>query len=188
MKIDKRKTGAGLVGFGTAIWIQSQCFGGSGSSILGWLPIWIRIQGFDDQNCKKNLQLKQNLIFFEIKNCNLLIPRSHTKVFQAPGEAFSSQKRTSGTSKHDISYVFYFCGTFWSTDLIESGSGSETLIYTYQLTEKHTENIIRRIGTWTGLDSRTIKKGRRRCKYLFNFSKSVTYLQRPNWSASGIWI
>ncbi len=23
--------------------------------------------------------------------------------------------------------------------------------------------------------------------YLFNFSKSVTYLQRPNWSASGIW-
>ncbi len=44
-----------------------QCFGSrfneSGSSILGWIPIWIRIKGFDDQNLEKN-SWKKDLVFF----------------------------------------------------------------------------------------------------------------------------
>jgi hypothetical protein len=50
---------------------------GSGSSILCWILVRIRfrIQGFDDQNLTKNLQMKKNLIIFLVKNWNLLISR-----------------------------------------------------------------------------------------------------------------
>jgi hypothetical protein len=34
---------------------------------LGWIPIWIRIQGFDDQKFEKNLQLKKKSFFFYLK-------------------------------------------------------------------------------------------------------------------------
>jgi hypothetical protein len=57
-----------------------QCFGSglidSGSSILGWIPIRIRIriEGFDDQKLRKNIKQK-NLKFFWSKKWNLLIPR-----------------------------------------------------------------------------------------------------------------
>jgi hypothetical protein len=42
-------------------------------------------------------------------------------------EALSSQKRTSSTLKHKISFFFFFfCGTFLpSTELIESGSNPD---------------------------------------------------------------
>jgi hypothetical protein len=47
---------------------------------------------------------------------------------QVTKEAFSSQKRTSSTSKHEIFYFFcYFCGSFCgsgSTDSIEKGSAT----------------------------------------------------------------
>ncbi len=45
---------------------------GSGSSILGWIPI--RIQGFNDQKLKKNYSWKK-ITFFWNKNHNLPIPR-----------------------------------------------------------------------------------------------------------------
>jgi hypothetical protein len=52
------------------------------------------------------------LKFVLIKNYNLPLPRPKTDV-QVTKEAFSSQKRTSGTSKHDISQIFStFVGHF----------------------------------------------------------------------------
>jgi hypothetical protein len=79
---------------------------------------------------------KKNKIFL-IKNCNL--PSLCLKNVQATEEAFSPQKRTSSTSKYEISLKFFFSfmGHFCplrsesgsgfrigygSTDLIESGS------------------------------------------------------------------
>jgi hypothetical protein len=64
---------------------------------------------------------------------------------QATGEAFSPQKRTSNTIKHEISKIFAILRVFLalldpepdsesgSTDLIESGSGSETLLFFFYL-------------------------------------------------------
>ncbi len=44
---------------------------------------------------------------------NLLIrPQASKKDAQATGEAFSPQKRTFNTSKHEISSLFYLCGSF----------------------------------------------------------------------------
>jgi len=62
-----------------------QCFesefieSGSGSSILGWILIRIRIQSGSRVSMTKNLkklQLKKKFDIFFLKNCNLLIPRS----------------------------------------------------------------------------------------------------------------
>jgi hypothetical protein len=85
---------------------------------------------------------------FLIKNCNLLIPAS-VKAVHATGEAFSSQKRTSLQTLNFFTvfcFVCHFCPhgsglaltkririqpTRNNVDLCRSGSGSETLIFTY---------------------------------------------------------
>jgi hypothetical protein len=87
----------------------------------------------------EKLQLKKNFIFFYQK-LQFTYPLASIKDVQATGEAFSPQKRTSSTSKHEISFL-YFSGNFYppgcgsgsqirirtrSTGLIESGSWSET--------------------------------------------------------------
>jgi hypothetical protein len=76
---ESSKQGCGSV----FIWYGS----GSGSSILGWIPIRIRIQsgakGFDDQIFKKVLQLKK-ITFYLIKNYNLPIPRPPSKLQKKP--------------------------------------------------------------------------------------------------------
>ncbi len=69
---------------------------GSGSGILGWIPIQIRIPGFDDQKLKNSWNLQASI-----------------KDVQVTKEAFSSQKRTSISSKHEISQFFStFVGNF----------------------------------------------------------------------------
>jgi hypothetical protein len=68
------------------------------------------------KNWKKLQMIK---IFFVIKSFNLLIhrpPKRTNIVAQAAGEAFSPQKRTSSTSKHELSLLFfYICGSFLPT-------------------------------------------------------------------------
>ncbi len=69
----------------------------------------------------KNLQL--------IKKCTIqYLPQASIKDVLATREAFSPQKRTSSTSKHEI-FIFSICvGHFCSprsTDLIESGSNPD---------------------------------------------------------------
>jgi hypothetical protein len=55
----------------------------------------------------KKFTAKKNLIFFWSKNATYLFQASIMDV-QASGEAFSPQKRTSSTSKHEISSLFPF--------------------------------------------------------------------------------
>jgi hypothetical protein len=64
---------------------------GSGSSILGW----IHRSGFSPD---------PGFWWPKIENFTA------KKKFQTTEEAFSPQKRTSSTSKQEISYFFYFCG------------------------------------------------------------------------------
>jgi hypothetical protein len=58
-------------------------------------PDPIRNQGFDDQKLKKKIQLKFFFIFLKSK--------LQFKGVLATGENFSHQKRTSSTSKNEIS-------------------------------------------------------------------------------------
>jgi hypothetical protein len=83
------------------------------------------------KNLKKITAEKKNLIFFLIKNCNLPVPS--IKYVQVTEEAFSSQKRPSNTSKHELLQIFStFVGHFCppgsgsgSTGPIESGSNPD---------------------------------------------------------------
>ncbi len=99
----------------------------SGSSISGWIPIRIRFQGSNDQKLENIYSWKKDKIFFDQK-LQFTNPYASIKDVQATGEAFSPQKRTSSTSKHEISKLFFvghFCGPGCgsrSTELIESGS------------------------------------------------------------------
>jgi hypothetical protein len=72
---------------------------GSGSSTLGWIPI--RIQGFNDQIYirRKKLQLKNKNLDQKLQ---FTYPYASMKNVQVTEEAFSSQKRPSNTSKHEI--------------------------------------------------------------------------------------
>ncbi len=81
------------------IWYWS----GFESSILGWIPIWIRIQGFDDPKIKKIYNWKKNL---GIKNYNLPIPSSPYRT-PKPRKKPSAFKR-----EHPALQKFFFCGTF----------------------------------------------------------------------------
>jgi hypothetical protein len=117
---------------------------GSGSSISCWIPIRIQIRiriqiqsgsrGFDDQKLKKIYSWKK-LHWSYIKNYNLPIPRPH-KGRPRYKRSLQLSKRTSSTSKHEISSIFfYFCGSFlpsWIRIQLGSGSGSETLIKSTQ--------------------------------------------------------
>ncbi len=84
--------------------LQKSVWSGSGSSISGWIPIWI--QGFHDRKFKKNLHLKKNHIFL-IKKCNLFIPRPpKRRIFQPSKENiwhFQNMKFLN---------FFYFCGSY----------------------------------------------------------------------------
>ncbi len=75
---------------------------GSGSSILGWIPIQIRIQSgsraFMTKNWKK-LQLKKKL---GDQKLQFTYPWASIKNVQVTEEVFNSQKRPSNTSKHEI--------------------------------------------------------------------------------------
>ncbi len=92
---------------------------GSGSSILGWIPI--RIRGLDDQKLGKNVQLKKIRYFFG-QILQFSYPYVSIKDAQALGEAFSPKKRTSSTSKQFLNFI-YFCvlflppGSDWLTRL-----------------------------------------------------------------------
>ncbi len=57
--------------------------------------------GFDDQNWK-NLQL-QKIIYFLDQKLQFTWPKDSRKDVKASEEVFSTQKRTSSISKHEIS-------------------------------------------------------------------------------------
>ncbi len=59
----------------------------------------------------KKFTAGKKIIFFFFKNYNLPIPKASIKDSQATEEAFSPQKRTSSTSKHEISKFFLL---FWA--------------------------------------------------------------------------
>jgi len=61
------------------------------------IQIQFRIQGFYDQKWKKS--------FFD-KKLQFTFPMAFIKDAQATGETFIPQKRTSSTSKHEISLLF----------------------------------------------------------------------------------
>jgi hypothetical protein len=65
-------------------------------------PDPIQIQGFDDQQLKKNLKLKKLKNFLD-QSLEFTYSKASIKEVQVTKEAFSSQKRTSSTSKHKIS-------------------------------------------------------------------------------------
>ena len=71
-----------------------------------------QILGFDDQKLEKIYSWKFNFYFLDQK-LPFTYPQASTKDAQSTGEAFSPQKRTSITSKHENSVLFfYFCGSF----------------------------------------------------------------------------
>jgi hypothetical protein len=63
----------------------------------------------------KKLLLEKKSNFWDQK-LQFTYSKASIKDFQVTKEAFSSQKRTSGISKHEISTIytifFYFCGSF----------------------------------------------------------------------------
>jgi hypothetical protein len=77
-------------------------------------PDPIRIQGFNDQKLKKITAEIFFYIFFLIKTAIYLSLGLHkVQYVQVIEEAFSSQKRPSNTSKHELLQIFvYFCGSF----------------------------------------------------------------------------
>ncbi len=86
---------------------------GSGSSILGWIPIRIRIQSGSRSLMTKNWKNYSWKNFFLSKTAIYLFLGLHIKYVQVTEEAFSSQKRPSNTSKHELLQIFfYFCGPF----------------------------------------------------------------------------
>jgi hypothetical protein len=61
----------------------------------------------------KNFTAEKKILVL-IENCNLFLLKSLVKKVQVTGEAFSSQKRTSSTSKHYISSLSsIFVGHVW---------------------------------------------------------------------------
>ncbi len=101
---------------------------GSGSSISSESGSWSRV--LMTKNWKK-YSWKKNILFWIYSSASL-------NNAQATGEAFSPQKSTSSTSKHELSSFFsifecHFCPPVsgsGSRGSIESGSGSTTLRYT----------------------------------------------------------
>jgi hypothetical protein len=57
---------------------------------------------------RKKFTAEKKLDIFLITNSNLVIPKPPLKDAQATGEAFSPQKRTSRTSKHENSLLFLY--------------------------------------------------------------------------------
>jgi hypothetical protein len=108
--------------------------------------IWIRFpsQGLDDQKLEKNFRWEKDYIFWST-NCNLLIPGPNNYGrFQASKHCYTSgygiskqlptaQKRTSSTSKYEISSLFHFLRVTFAlldpdpADQNQCGSGSAAL-------------------------------------------------------------
>ncbi len=65
------------------------------------------------RNWKKLTAEKKNIKFFWSKTTIYLALGLHIKNVQVTEEAFSSQKRPSNTSKHELlKFFYYFCGSF----------------------------------------------------------------------------
>ncbi len=88
---------------------------GSGSSILGWTPIRIRIQSGSRALMTKSFKkitAEKKFSFFLSKTA-IYLPLGLHKVCPSYRKAFSSQKRPSITSKHELLQIFfYFCRPF----------------------------------------------------------------------------
>jgi hypothetical protein len=69
------------------------------------IRIRFRIQGFDDQKLRKKLHRKN--IYFLIKKIAIYLSLGLLKARPSSGESSAPQKRTSTTSKHEISSLFY---------------------------------------------------------------------------------
>ncbi len=89
------------------IWYGS----GSGASLFYWIPI--RIWGFDDQKLKKIYSWKKITNFLNQK-LQFTYPQAFIKDVQATEEAFSPQKWTSSTSKHEIFKFFLLFGVIFA--------------------------------------------------------------------------
>jgi hypothetical protein len=79
-------------------------------------PDPIRIQGFNDQKLKK-ITAENFFIYFFLSKTAIYLSLGLHKVpyVQVIEEAFSSQKRPSNTSKHELLLLpifVYFCGSF----------------------------------------------------------------------------
>jgi hypothetical protein len=125
-------------------WASSQCFGsviiesGSGSSILGWLPIWIWIRTQSGStvlmttNWKKMIPIKW---YFFIKKCKLLTPSPQLRTSKLQ-EKPSALKREHPALRNMKFLTFLY---FWISFLpswpdwirIQSEYGSETLPLPY---------------------------------------------------------
>ncbi len=85
-------------------------FSGSGSSILGWTPIRIRIQGFNDQKLRKKITADIFFYFFMIKTAIYLSLGLH--------KVFPSYRRSLQLSKEAIQHFktwtfTNFCLLLW---------------------------------------------------------------------------
>ncbi len=95
-------------------------------------PDPIRIQGFKDQKLNK-ITAEKKIKFFQDQKLKFTYPQASIKKVQVTEEAFSSQKRPSNTSKHELfkkksTFVGHFCppgSGSGSTDPIESGSNPD---------------------------------------------------------------
>jgi hypothetical protein len=100
--------------------------------------------------------------FLIIKNYNLPIPRPPLRTSKLQKKPFS-QKRTSSTSKHEISYFFLLLWVIFSlldpdpdsgygsgsTDLIESGS--EALLSWHDLIDMFVQSLEKKFGLEPGI-------------------------------------
>ncbi len=106
----------------SALWIlisfsadpdPGQCFGslfidsGSGSSILGWIPIRVRIQSWSraliTKKFKKIYSWKKVTIIL-IKNCNLPNPTSSKRTSKLQEKPSAFKRETSSTSEQSIQW------------------------------------------------------------------------------------
>ena len=107
---------------------------GSGSRVWCWRPFRIRIRiqygsrVLMTKNWKK-ITAEIFLKFFFDQKLLFTYPYASIKYVQVIEEAFSSQKRPSNTSKHELlQIIVFFCGSFLpsaSTGPIESGSNPD---------------------------------------------------------------
>jgi hypothetical protein len=100
----------------------------------------IRIQGFDDKNCKV-LQVEKIHVFFSSKIAiPYIYPLASKKDVQATEEAYSHQNRRSSTSKHEIAH--FLVGLFVLLNRkphSQCGSGSSRRISRLQNAEFATD-------------------------------------------------
>jgi hypothetical protein len=95
----------GEQGFGSVFIFSGS---GSGSRVWGWIPIRIRIQSGSRALMTKNWQkitAEKKLNFFYQK-LQFTYPQASIKYVQVTEEAFSSQKRPSNTTKHELLQFF----------------------------------------------------------------------------------